>query len=113
MTRKTPEHPAAAPPPASAGARPHLDPALRTYLLVSAAICGALVMVLEILGSRVIGPFFGVSLFVWTALITVTLLALAAGAALGGVLADRREDPDWLFLLLIVAGVLVILVPLD
>jgi spermidine synthase len=76
-------------------------------------VCGALVMVLEILGSRVIGPFFGVSLFVWTALITVTLVALAAGAAIGGVLADRRADPDWLFALLLAAGALVILVPLD
>ena len=40
-------------------------------------LCGALVMVVEVMGSRVIGPFYGVSLFVWTSLITVTLLALA------------------------------------
>ena len=34
-------------------------------------------MVIEVLGSRVIGPFFGVSLFVWTSLISVALLSLA------------------------------------
>ena len=44
---------------------------------------GALVMVIEVLGSRVIGYFFGVSLFVWTSPVTVTLVALAAGYAAG------------------------------
>ena len=29
------------------------------FLLVTALLCGATVMVVEILGSRVIGPFFG------------------------------------------------------
>ena len=47
------------------------------YLVVTAILCGALIMVVEVLGSRVIGPFFGISLFVWTSLITVTLISLA------------------------------------
>lgn len=81
------------------------------FLLVSAGVCGALVMVVEVLGSRVIGPYFGVSLFVWTALISVTLLSLAIGYAVGGRLADRRPSPDWLFAIVIAAGVLVALVP--
>ena len=45
------------------------------YLVATAMVCGALVMVIEILGSRVIGPFFGASLFVWTSLIMVTPVA--------------------------------------
>lgn len=59
------------------------------YLLLTALICGALIMVVEVLGSRVIGPFFGVSLFVWTSLIAVTLIALSLGYAVGGILSDR------------------------
>lgn len=51
------------------------------FLVFTALPCGALVMVIEVLGSRVIGPFFGVSLFVWTSLITVTLISLAIGYA--------------------------------
>lgn len=82
------------------------------FLLVTALLCGALVMAVEVLGSRVIGPFFGVSLFVWTALITVALVALAAGYAAGGWLADRKPSPDWLFGIILLAGVLVILIPL-
>lgn len=85
--------------------------ALSLYLVVTTGLCGALVMVVEVLGSRVIGPFFGVSLFIWTALISVTLLSLAAGYALGGRLADRHPSADWLYGLIVAAGVLVALVP--
>jgi spermidine synthase len=81
------------------------------YLISTTALCGALVMVLEVLGSRVIGPFFGVSLFVWTSLITVTMVALAAGYAAGGHLSDRKSSPDWLYGIILLSGVLVILIP--
>lgn len=82
-----------------------------TFLCVTAGICGATVMAVEVLGSRVIGPWFGVSLFVWTSLISVTLLSLAAGYAAGGALADRRPSPDVLYAIILAAGALVLLVP--
>lgn len=82
------------------------------FLIVTALICGALIMVLEVLGSRVIGPFFGVSLFVWTSLITVTLAALALGYAVGGLLADRRGTADYLYGIILLAGLAVLLIPL-
>jgi len=81
------------------------------YLIITAALCGALVMVVEVLGSRVIGPFFGVSLFVWTSLITVTMVALASGYAIGGHWSDRRSSPDWLYGIIMVSGILEILIP--
>lgn len=84
---------------------------LALYYLLTALLCGALIMVIEVLGSRVVGPFFGVSLFVWTSLITVTMIALAAGYGVGGMLSDRLNHPRHLFTLIIVAGVLTLLVP--
>jgi len=81
------------------------------YLLFTAVLCGALIMVIEVMGSRVIGPFFGVGLFVWTSLIAVTLLALAGGYALGGVISDRFQQPAYLFGIILAAGVLTLLVP--
>lgn len=81
------------------------------YLIATAAVCGALVMGIKVLGSRVIGPFFGVSLFVWTSLITVTMVALAAGYAIGGHLSDRKSSPDWLYGIIMVSGILVMLIP--
>jgi spermidine synthase len=81
------------------------------YLLFTAVLCGALIMVIEVMGSRVIGPFFGVGLFVWTSLIAVTLLALAGGYALGGIISDRFKQPAYLFGIILIAGVLTLLVP--
>lgn len=82
------------------------------YLLCTAVLSGALVMVIEVLGSRVIGPFFGVSLFVWTSLITVTLLALAGGYAIGGLLSDRFQQSSYLFGIILLAGVLALFIPI-
>ena len=62
-----------------------------TWLLRAAVLTGgASVMVVEILGSRVLAPSFGTTLHVWSALITVTLAALAMGYAVGGRVADRK-----------------------
>jgi len=85
---------------------------LRVYFLITAALCGAIVMVIEILGSRVIGPFFGVSLFVWTSLITVTLLALALGYAVGGQLSDRFNHSRYLYLIIILSALFCLAIPL-
>jgi spermidine synthase len=80
-----------------------------TATLTTAMITGAAVMMLELLGTRVIGPFYGVSMFVWSSLISVTLISLAVGYFVGGRLADRgRID---LSLILVVAGLATALIP--
>lgn len=61
----------------------------RLFLRTVMFCTGASALVLEILGSRLISPYYGSSLYCWSALITVTLAALAAGYAWGGRLADR------------------------
>jgi spermidine synthase len=81
------------------------------YLVATALLCGALVMVIEVLGSRVIGPFFGASLFVWTSLITVTLVGLALGYTAGGFLSDRYQSPVGLYVIILLAGLAVHLIP--
>jgi hypothetical protein len=50
---------------------------------------GVSVIIVEIAGARAMAPFFGTSLQVWTALITVTLFFLAIGYGVGGLLAAR------------------------
>ena len=59
------------------------------FLYLTVMITGAAVMVLELLGARIIGAFYGVSLYVWSSIIAVTLIALALGYYLGGSIADR------------------------
>jgi len=40
---------------------------------------GAVVLSLELLASRIMTPFFGVSLYIWTSILSVTLIFLAVG----------------------------------
>ncbi|SMF34191.1 Predicted spermidine synthase with an N-terminal membrane domain [Alteromonadaceae bacterium Bs31] len=53
------------------------------------SITGAAVMMVELLGTRIIGPFYGVSLVVWSSLLSVSLLALSMGYYIGGHCADK------------------------
>lgn len=61
----------------------------RLVFYFTVSITGAAVMMIELMGTRIIGPFFGVSLVVWSSLLSVALLALAFGYFWGGRFADR------------------------
>lgn len=61
-------------------------------LEIAVFLCGAVVMVIELTGSRVLAPYLGTSLVVWTSLIGVVLAALSLGYWWGGRLADRRPE---------------------
>lgn len=65
-------------------------------------------MSLELLGSRVLAPSFGSSIFVWGSLIAVFLTALALGYGLGGRLADRYPSPSAISMILSAAAVLIL-----
>ncbi|MEZ0274972.1 MAG: fused MFS/spermidine synthase [Roseimicrobium sp.] len=80
-------------------------------LAVICFLSGASVMVIEISANRLLAPFFGNSIYTWTALIGVVLIALSAGAWLGGVLADKFGRVDLLATLLVGAAVLTMLIP--
>jgi len=76
------------------------------WLVVTAVVCGAVVMAVELLGARMLSAGFGGSMAVWAAMISVTLLSLAVGYFIGGNLADRRPRPAILHSILLVAGIL-------
>jgi spermidine synthase len=67
-------------------------------------LCGALVMIYEIIGSRIVSPFIGTSTYVWTSLIGVILAALSLGYWLGGKTADRKPDLKILASVIFMAG---------
>ena len=57
---------------------------------------GAILMAFEMVGSRVLAPQFGSSIFVWGSLISIFLTALSVGNFLGGRLADKSPTlPSW------------------
>jgi spermidine synthase len=76
---------------------PPLSPGLRLYLYATALVTGATVMIIEILGAKMLSPYVGLSHFVWTAQIAVTLVALATGYYAGGRLADKSPHLSRLY----------------
>lgn len=73
-------------------------------LEVTVFLCGALVMVLEMVGARVLAPHVGTSAIVWTSLIGVVLAFLAIGAWAGGRLADKKLSQRGLASILLGGG---------
>lgn len=84
---------------------------IRFLLNLVVFISGAVLMALEIVGSRVLAPHFGSSIFVWGSLISVVLAALSAGYYWGGRLSDHEPSFARLLVLLLVPGLLIFLLP--
>ena len=82
-----------------------LSPSLRRYLYFTAATTGAVVLVIEILGAKMLSPYFGTSHFVWTAQIAVTLVSLAFGYYVGGWIVDRTPKLGRIYGSLLVAAI--------
>ena len=78
---------------------------LAAFLVV---LSSAAVLVLEVLVSRLVAPYVGLTLETYTAAIGVALAAIAAGAAIGGRLADRTDPKRWLGPVIAVGGALVL-----
>ena len=90
--------------PTSPTAAPSLSKGLSRYLHLTAATTGAAIMIAQILGAKMLSPYVGLSHFVWTAQIAVTLVALACGYYIGGRLADRSQNPGLLYRAILAAA---------
>ena len=53
---------------------------------------GAATLSLEVLASRIMTPYFGVSLYIWAGILSITLTFLAVGYYLGGRLSQRLRS---------------------
>ncbi|MFA5109903.1 MAG: fused MFS/spermidine synthase [Desulfobaccales bacterium] len=79
-------------------------------------ITGAVTLSLEVLASRIMTPYFGVSLYIWAGILSITLIFLALGYQLGGQMSQHRDQaalqqsllaaPLWAALSIVVATVL-------
>jgi spermidine synthase len=79
------------------------------YIIVF--VGGAVLMALEIAGSRVLAPHFGSSIFVWGSLISVVMAALSIGYYWGGWLSTREPSYAKLAILLSAPGVVIFFLP--
>ncbi len=79
----------------------------KSALEITVFTCGALVMIFEIIGSRILSPFIGTSTYIWTSLIGVVLASLSFGYWFGGRLADKKPDVRILASVIFAAGGLI------
>ncbi len=82
---------------------------LSYYLEFTVFFSGAFVMAYEMLASRILGPYLGTSIQVWTIIIGVFLVSLSLGYVFGGRWADRRPDHRLLGKIILTASVLILL----
>ncbi|MFN3999120.1 fused MFS/spermidine synthase [Algoriphagus sp.] len=84
----------------------------RDFLLLIAFVEGAAVMAIELGGAKIIAPYYGTSLYVWSSVLAVTLGGLTTGYYVGG-WATSKYDPQRLLMLeLIVGTALIALMPI-
>jgi predicted membrane-bound spermidine synthase len=80
-------------------------------LYVSLLVEGGALMAVELIGAKIIAPFYGVSLYVWASILGITLAGLAGGYYVGGALSKKHPDQKTLYFTIMLAAVLVLLMP--
>jgi MFS family permease len=85
---------------------------MKTALALALVFLGGFViMVVEIIGARFLATYFGSAFHVWVAQIGVVMIALAAGYAIGGALADRWQRLMPLTAMLVPVGLQIAIIP--
>lgn len=74
-------------------------------------IAGFVLMSLEITASRLAAPIVGTSVYTWTTIIGIILLALSIGNIIGGKLADKSSDQNILFAIILFCGASISAIP--
>ena len=82
------------------------------FLYLTVFVCGFVVMAFEIIGSRVLAPFFGTSTYIWVSIIGIILLAMSAGYYYGGQQADKSQNSKRLASFILLAAIFICLMNL-
>lgn len=83
---------------------------MKKYLLeITVFVCGAIVMIFELVWSRVLWPYLWTSIFVWTSLIWIVLWSLSFWYYIGWKIADKKANLDILSNIILLSGVFIIL----
>lgn len=81
----------------------------RRFEIVSFFV-GLVILAFELTAARVVAPYLGTTVYIWTSIIGVILAALAVGYAVGGQLADKRKEANDIVHLLSVSAAGILLV---
>ncbi|MBI2966638.1 MAG: fused MFS/spermidine synthase [Bacteroidetes bacterium] len=81
------------------------------YFYAVLVIEGASLMAVELIGAKLIAPFYGNSLYVWAAVLATTLGGLALGYFTGGWISTRFPSVKTLALIIGISALIVIVMP--
>jgi predicted membrane-bound spermidine synthase len=85
---------------------------LQTLLFILAFIEGGAVMCVELCSAKILTPYFGTSIYVWAAVLGLTLTALMSGYYLGGYISSKYKKINVIYWLMLIGGLLVTLTPI-
>ena len=83
----------------------------RRFLYLVLLIEGGALMAVELIGAKMIAPFYGNSLYVWAAVLAITLGGLTIGYFLGGIISGKFPDVKTLFIIIAASALLVLALP--
>lgn len=84
----------------------------RMVLPATVFITGACVLIIEIVATRILSPYFGNTMYSVSSVISVVLAALSVGYWFGGRLADKHPSKKLFFAIIAASGVLVLAIQL-
>ncbi len=82
---------------------------IKPSVYLYAVLEGATVMAIELMAARMLAPWFGSSLYVWTVVMACTLTGLATGYFAGGIVPDKYAPLNALRWALLAASIFLIL----
>ena len=69
-------------------------------------------MCVELCSAKILSPYFGTSIYVWAAVLGITLTALMCGYYLGGYISAKNRKQPIIFWLMLIAGCFVTITPI-
>ena len=82
---------------------------LKSYVLPAVVfITGACVLVIEVVATRILAPYYGNTIYTVSSILSVVLAALSIGYYVGGRLADSRPDPKLFYGIITMGGAAVL-----
>lgn len=80
----------------------------RNYLPITVFVTGAGVLVIEVVATRILSPYFGNTIFTVSSVLTVVLAALSLGYYVGGRISDKQPNNKTFFGIILVGGLSVL-----
>lgn len=78
---------------------------MNSLVLICAFIMGFSIMTVELLGGKILSPYFGGSVYVWGSIITIFMLALSIGYLVGGKLSLKEPNTRKYGVIFIIAAI--------